>query len=92
MDMVRGCWDASSSISELLLFACASLHQLQNMDPCREEPYRLAKHDRAEFRRRVRAMAMAAQAEPRLPPTPVELDLSAQLGLANFEFLGKATN
>lgn len=27
-----------------------------------------------------------------LPPTPVELDLSAQLGLANFEFLGKATN
>ena len=27
-----------------------------------------------------------------LPPTPVELDLSAQLGLARFEFPGKATN
>ena len=73
MENVRKCWDASCSMSELLLFTCASLHQMQNDDPACEEPYLAARRDRPHFRRKVREMALTVQADPRLQPTPKEL-------------------
>ena len=72
-------WDASCSISELLLFICASLHQMKNDDPACEAPYRAARNDRPHFRRKVREMALAVQADPRLQPTPKELLKAALL-------------
>ena len=73
MDSLRTNWDASCSISELLLFTCASLHQMQNNDPACRAPYLAARNDRPHFRRKVREMALAVQADPRLQPTPREL-------------------
>jgi ubiquitin-protein ligase len=73
MDCFRTCWDASCSMSELLLFTCASLHQMQNEGPHCEEPYLAARYDRPHFRRKVREMALTVQADPRLQPTPKEL-------------------
>ena len=60
-------------MSELLLFTCASLHQMQNEGPHCEEPYLAARYDRPHFRRKVREMALTVQADPRLQPTPKEL-------------------
>ena len=73
MDSLRTNWDASCSISELLLFTCASLHHMQNNDPACRAPYLAARNDRPHFRRKVREMALAVQADPRLQPTPREL-------------------
>eukprot|EP00310_Coccolithus_braarudii_P008710 CAMPEP_0183373914 /NCGR_PEP_ID=MMETSP0164_2-20130417/112879_1 /TAXON_ID=221442 /ORGANISM="Coccolithus pelagicus ssp braarudi, Strain PLY182g" /LENGTH=348 /DNA_ID=CAMNT_0025550865 /DNA_START=18 /DNA_END=1059 /DNA_ORIENTATION=- len=79
MECVRKIWDASCSISELLLFTCASLHQMQNLDPACKAPYRAARYERPYFRRKVREMALAVQADPRLQPTPQELLKAALL-------------
>ena len=76
MEIMKTIWDASCSMSELLLYTCASIHLMSVDNPLlslSHANYVLATQDRPRFRRQVRALALSTQASPRIQSTPIEL-------------------
>lgn len=69
------CWDASCSLSEVLLHVCFGLHHMQLADPSHGEAYVAAqrRHLFVDFQMRVREMAETAAVVPPPPPLPAEL-------------------
>ena len=76
---IRGCWDASCSLTEVALHVFACLHHMYVRDPAQKEPYLSATKDRPAFRRHVREGALRAKADPPPPPTPEALQRAVLL-------------
>jgi len=73
------CWDASVSLTEVVLHLFASLHQMNINDPGCKEPYESARNDRPRFRRQVRDSAESWAPVGVVPDTPRALKMAALL-------------
>jgi len=90
-------WDASCSLTEVMLHLFAGLHQMYIRDPALKDPFLLAKDDRPNFRKQVRERAMAAMKPgARERTTPRELQLAVLMPdpsksrFRSFELDGRA--